>query len=522
MNGVDAAGERISVTIERGGLSCTVIVRSGPESTLPTEADILAQLEVQHIHPSRILGGVVADLLARAAAEPGADQSEVVAQGQPAEHGRSAEFTLDPAIRAQLDAIQLRRDRLEEMPAGKLNAKTAGGQTSEQDAVDFRSQSAFVVVQKGDHIGQIVPGVEGTDGIDVRGHVIQAKKGRSMSVKLGESLRAEGSEVIAQTSGVLRYQIDRVEIDPVLEIRGDVDFETGNIDFPGCVNVSGGVKDHFVVRAGGTVTVHKLVEAAEFYTSSAVVLTQGMAGRGMGRLEIGGDLHTGYLDGVAGKVSGNLYVKREIKECRLCVERRVVCPDGTVYGGQLVSRQSVDIGVIGGPGGVETEVVVGRLAEIEPLADRISHLTHAVQVERERSEGELKALQERGKKLTSAQAERLTELQYSQVTCEDLVGRVGQAAAQLLNAAGSWTETKLIVRRAVYKGARIRLRNVVLEIRDMVQGPILLELDKAGSPHCHLRGASEPTPIGEIATIRDTGEDRDPIVRLRGISPHAA
>ncbi|MBZ0170842.1 MAG: FapA family protein, partial [Phycisphaerales bacterium] len=346
-------------------------------------------------------------------------------------------FEMRRDIRDRIERIKERKNRLRATP----NPEAPCDDGASDEAVDFRNQSAFVIVHRGDVIGTVTPETDGTDGVDVRGVVISAKKGRSLPITINDSLRLVGEDLVAQISGVLRVQLDKIIIEPVLGIKGDVDFETGNIDFPGGVDVSGGVKDHFVIRAGGEVTVHKLVEAAEIHGRGDVVLSQGMAGREMGRLVVGGDLRAGYLDGVEGEIRGCLRVAREIKECRLRVQRRVDAPESTVYGGRLEARQRIDLGVIGGPGGVFTEVMVGGLAEIETLAGRLARLRQSVDETRRLEEAELAALQMQIDALTPAQTGRMSELQSARANRTALAARVVEAATRLLDAAGNWSET---------------------------------------------------------------------------------
>lgn len=518
MDTASPGGERFLLRIDSKGTSCTVVIQPGPLDPAQMEHAIRAALRNQRIDPGRIDNGMIENLLERAASTPDEAVTGLVAQGVSPEHGENAVFELRRDIRDRIETIKERKNRLRATP----NPEAPDDDEASDEAVDFRNQSAFVIVHQGDVIGTVTPETDGTDGVDVRGVVISAKKGRSLPITINDSLRLVGEDLVAQISGVLRVQLDKIVIEPVLAIKGDVDFETGNIDFPGGVDVSGGVKDHFVIRAGGEVTVHKLVEAAEIHGRSGVVLSQGMAGREMGRLVVGGDLRAGYLDGVEGEIRGCLRVAREIKECRLRVQRRVDAPESTVYGGRLEARQRVDLGVIGGPGGVFTEVMVGCLTEIETLAGKLARLRQSVDETRQLEEAELRALQIQIDSLTQTQADRLSELQSSRANRATLAARVVEAATRLLDAAGNWSETVLTIRRAAYKGARIRLRNTTLSIREMVQGPIHLSLDHGGVPRCYLRGSAEPTPIGEIAVIEETGEITDPIRLLRSVLSESA
>lgn len=65
------------------------------------------------------------------------------------------------------------------------------------------------------------------------------------------------SGLIATMDGHLEYSNGAFYVRPVLEIRGDVDYSTGNIDFIGDVQIAGDVRENFSVRATGSITVDR-------------------------------------------------------------------------------------------------------------------------------------------------------------------------------------------------------------------------------------------------------------------------
>lgn len=512
-----ADSERFVLTFDRDGLSCTLAILPGDADSVPTEISILAALEEQRVDPNRLVEGAIEGLLAEAEADPASEHAAVIARGIAPVHGGDGGFELCDELAGKLDEIKRRNDLVRDMSNQGRAAEMPDGTDG---AIDFREMSAFVIVKQGDVVGTVHEKDDGTDGIDVRGQTIPAKKGKSCPIKIGNTIEVTSGEAVAKNDGVLKYRIDSVEVSPTLDIAGDVDYETGNVDFPGDVDVLGGVKDHFVVKAGGAITIHKLVEAAEIIGGAGgVSFKQGMAGRELGLLDLEGDLHAGYLDGVKGEIHGDLRVDREIKECTLRVEGGVISPECAVYGGSLEAVREIEIGVAGGPGGVPTEICVGRLPELESMAERVEHLKHDVDLERDQTKAEYEALNQ-SKNLTATQAERLTELQFLQITREELAGKIVQSCEHLLEAAAKSSRTSLMIHRAAYKGVRIRLRNAELRIREMVQGPIVLDLDPGGLPRCTRQG--QPVPIGEVAMIEDTGEKTDPIRRLSAIAAQAA
>ncbi len=517
---------RFVLTLSRDGLSCSAVIQAGPPDSVPTEMSIRAALEEQRIDPRMLIEGAIEELLDKARAEPDAEHSAVIARGTEPEHGVDAGFTLAPDLRSRFDEIKRRNDFLRaaaergEITDGPSGPGVPDDPGDAADAIDFRAVSAFVIVRKGDAIGSIREATDGTDGLGVNGQIIPAKKGKSSPVKIGNGIEIRAGQAVAAFDGVLTHRIDLVEISPTLEIRDDVGYETGNIDFPGDVVVKGGVKDLFVVKGGGAITVHKLVEASTISGGpGGVVFKQGMAGRGTGRLELDGDLDAGYLDGVGGVVRGTLRVLREIKECTLRVEGGIDSPDCTIQGGRIESTGPVTLGVIGGPGGVATEICIGRLEHYENLADRAEQLASNLALECEKTRTEFESLKQSGN-LTASQAERLTELQYVQISYDELKRKITESCRHMLEVIDRSPPTKLSALRAIYKGTRIQLRNTVLSIREMVQGPIELEITPDGAISCLVR--NEQRPVGEIALIEDTGERVDPVVRLQSISSKAA
>ena len=92
--------------------------------------------------------------------------------------------------------------------------------------------------------------------------------------------------MIAARSGHLEFANNAFHVRPVLEIKGDVDYGTGNIDFNGDVHIFGDVREGFDVRATGTIIINGLVEAAtveektKYYRKSADINYQAFQEQG--------------------------------------------------------------------------------------------------------------------------------------------------------------------------------------------------------------------------------------------------
>lgn len=509
MSDQDSANQRLVVSSDRKGLSCTLTILAGPKNTIPDAFAIGATIEAHEITPSLIDRDAIEGLAALARSEPDSDHAALVASGTPPKDGEHAKFELAAHLVIQFEEIQSRRDRFD---AGE-DIHNIQAEDAEGNPVDFRTQSAFVFVLEGDIIGTMTDATPGIDGCDVHGLAISPKQGRSLRLTFDDSTEIVDGKLIARVNGVLKNNVDQILVDPRLTIQGDIDFSTGNIDFPGSVIVHGGVKDLFELRATGSICVHKLVEAAAIRSGGDLVLNQGMAGREAGTIQVGGDLKSGYLDGVTATVLGCCEIIKEIKECKITVHGRVDSPACVFYGGQIDSHKRVDVGTVGSTGGVATTVSVGALPTIDEMILRFDKTLEKIKKQRSSGESELRALNETVKKLTATQAERVTELQFAEIRAGEMEEKIATAARKLIDVVKSLGTPTINVRRTLHKGVSIRLRHAEFMIKETIQGPLLIELDPNGVPRCFLNGSSTPAPIKQIATV--TGEAKaDPVSLL--------
>jgi len=95
----------------------------------------------------------------------------------------------------------------------------------------------------------------------------------------------------ALKDGAVHYVDGSIAVYDVLEINGDVDFNTGNIDFNGYVNIKGTVEDNFSVKA------EKDIEIGGVYGIGGVKLIE----------STGGSIYI--RGGVAGKTGQKLYAR---------------------------------------------------------------------------------------------------------------------------------------------------------------------------------------------------------------------
>src|SRR5262249_23547207 len=115
--------------------------------------------------------------------------------------------------------------------------------------------------------GQVIvmksPSTSGYEGVTVLGTPIVPEPGEDFDLTqfAGEGVAAseDGNALVAEVAGNPSISQGKYTVSPALHIRSNVDFSTGNIEFPGPVIVDGDVLDGFSVTAGADLTIKGVV-----------------------------------------------------------------------------------------------------------------------------------------------------------------------------------------------------------------------------------------------------------------------
>lgn len=414
--------------------------------------------------------------------------SMVVANGVPAINGQSAAYTLDPEIESRFDEINKRKEAINEgaieQPPESDTDKSNGDQT-----VNYYDQMAFVVVNKGDVIATKANRIAGSDGTDIFGQNIPASEGKPNDGLLDNSivLNADG-RCIANINGVLRVKPDLMFISDELEIRGDVDFETGRIRFPGNVDVHGAVRDKFSVRAQGEVQIRGLVESADLESDKSITLSRGMAGKAKGTIKSKGDLTAGYLEGVKAEVGQNLIIKSEITNSDLTVGGQIYAEHAAVRGGHISASKGGSIGSIGSVQNVVTEIVIGSLPQVEEQIRTIDAFLEKLEKEINSVKSKLEVFVSAIAKPTASQIEEQMGMQFE---VDELCLRGEQlrkAKDELLRIVLKNTSAKLQVYKAIFTKVTLYIPGYKVEFNQELMGESTIELGPTGHPSITYRG----------------------------------
>ena len=163
---------------------------------------------------------------------------------------------------------------------------------------DYRALNYVQTIYEGDVICDILPPKEGTAGMRVDGAVAEPVAVKPAKAPVGKYTKVteDGMHLVAEKTGHLEFDGTNFLIKVLLDIPGDVDYSTGNINYNGDVHIHGDVRATFEVKASGNIIIDGLVEAAKIEAGGDVLISSGVLGDGSAQIICGGDLRAKYME----------------------------------------------------------------------------------------------------------------------------------------------------------------------------------------------------------------------------------
>ena len=318
-----AAEPVLSLDIGDGGLSAALFGGVPAGLSAPQIKDLVVKLLGENQIKNGVLAQAVVDAVKKLAKGEQL-QGMVVAQGVPPEPG------LDARVEVLVDLDSHRIGRL-----------------LEDGRIDFRDKGPLPLVTPDTRLAVLHPGEQGKPGLDVRGKKINPPLPRQLKLRGGPGVRIdeEGMVAVATADGIPNQPEEgKYEVLEVLEIRGDIDFASGHVNFPGKVRVSGTVLSDFKVQA-------KSLEAEEMEPGSAVEVSGDLTMRSgiMGaKVKAGGKIKARYVRDSTIICDDDLLVETEIVHSRIqCGGRvRITHGDGRIVNSQIDAIRGVITGMI--------------------------------------------------------------------------------------------------------------------------------------------------------------------------------
>jgi len=116
----------------------------------------------------------------------------------------------------------------------------------------------------------------------------------------------------AQAPGIVEFSDNKIAVNPVYQISGDVDFSTGNLDVDCNLVIPGSIRSEFSVKTTENVSVGGIIEpGADVFVQGNLVVQGGIIGETT-RITVLGNLQTLFIQDAHVVVKGKLTVETSI------------------------------------------------------------------------------------------------------------------------------------------------------------------------------------------------------------------
>lgn len=368
------------------------------------------------------------------------------------------------------------------------------------ECTDHYQGQNYVYVKTGDIIGIAHGPTDGTDGRDVRGDVLKAKPGKPIATKFQPTLTIDsGRRIIAQAQGALVLKDDEVSIIQSLEVPGNVDFSTGNINFPGSVTIAGGVGPGFKVTSGGDIHVGRLIEVAEIRCGRDLIARGGMAGKGRGTIRALGNVQIVYLEKVTGALSGDLIVEREIADCELVVGRDLKCPNGTIFGGDIAVTGSLVVKAIGSESYTPTTITLGDVPLLQGALVKVAKTVEQIKETCGQLDEQARLLK-LNRRPSPADKEKLTEISYEASQQNQELAKWASKLSEIETSVRAQRKLDVYVAQVIHPGVKFHIGECLVVFKTAAKGPLWICWDEQRHLMCKT-SSGDARPLSEIAQV---------------------
>ncbi len=335
----------------------------------------------------------------------------------------------------------------------------------EDGRVDYRELNLIVNVTKGTVLAEKIPATEGTSGRNIFGKEIPAKRGRELPLPAGKGVvRSEdGMKLIAETDGCPVVAGKQLKVLPVYEIKGDVDFTTGNIYFMGNVIVRGSIKSGFKVVASGNVEIYQGIEDARVEAEGKILVKRGIAGQGKAIVKAGDEIMSKFIQNAEVRTKESIQTEACFHSTVLAGKKITVGGKrGLIVGGLVRAGLEVNAKTVGSPYATPTEIQVG----IDPqLREASLNLNAQINADTENLAGVEKGLKHIG--YTTQQAGEISgykanlyqRLRQTKLQLEERLAELKEKLDKIKEQIGNESTGILRVKDVLHPGVRISLRH---------------------------------------------------------------
>jgi uncharacterized protein (DUF342 family) len=243
-----------------------------------------------------------------------------------------------------------------------LPSERVGPKIDEHGSVDYHDLGLIYNVKMGQLLVEKIPADDGVPGTSVLGTELPAKKGKDIRLPRGSNTVADEDDLnlYATIDGHVTIVDNKVTVNPVLTISGDIDYSTGDIDFVGNVCINGSVHSGFKVKSGGDIEIRGYIEAAEVTAAGSIMVKGGITGC-IKTLVKAENIYARFVENSRLDAGRDIIIREAIMQSFVKAGGSIKVKDrkALIVGGTIQAGREVEAKVIGSQLATQTIVEVG-------------------------------------------------------------------------------------------------------------------------------------------------------------------
>jgi hypothetical protein len=406
---------------------------------------------VSFLQDNGVVDGLKEEVLSRFSDNPVYREPVLVAEGSRPKNGADARIVLN--FDTDENAVKLRE---------------------EDGRVDFKELNIVQNVVEGQVLAKKIPAEKGEPGRTVTGKLLPAKDGKDTQIQVGKNVRLSEDKLtaIAELNGQVFLHNEKIQVEEVYVVNGNVNLKTGNITFLGGVVVKGNVDDGFNVKASGNIEVMGSVGKSLLDAEGDIIVRQGVAGKETGVIRCGGNLWCKFIENVTVEAGGLVIVSDGIMNSDVYANRKVICKGkrASIVGGRVRAAEEIDAKTLGTPGGKETILEVGYDPKSKQKLSDLKERREEHREELENVKRDLKTLISQSKQKKEIPKEKVQQFKDLQARRKELAEELEQLDTDIGEVEtyldGLKLSGKISASGTVHTGVKLYVKDAFLDVHN--------------------------------------------------------
>lgn len=339
--------------------------------------------------------------------------------------------------------------------------------------VDYRELMQLNNVTKGQLIARSVPPTKATPGTTVYGESVPGKDGKEARFKVGKNVVVdqEKTRMYAVIDGmVTQTEKGKLNVFPVYEVNGDVDYHIGNIDFIGTVVVRGNVLSGFKIKASGDIRITGGVEGAELTAEGSIDIASGIFAGNKGYVKAGVNVKSSFLQEANVYADQDVIVSQSILHSNVRAGKSVMCngTKGLIVGGNVQAGELIVARTVGNTMSTATVLEVGVVPELRNDLQQLRASLRAVNENIDKSDKALHILDQMAAAGTLApdKQELRAKLLSTKRTSAEELAMIKERILELESSINEIDKARITVSGTVYSGTKVVIGRYTRFVKD--------------------------------------------------------